>query len=85
MGALHGAYCIGCCAGLMLVLFALGVMSLLWMALVGAVILAEKTLPQGPAFARIVAVALVVLGVWVGASPASVPGLTEPAQMEMHS
>jgi predicted metal-binding membrane protein len=84
MGAEHGAYCIGCCAGLMLALFALGVMSLVWMAAVAAVILAEKTLPRGDRFARVVAVALVTLGVWVAASPASVPGLTEPAQMEMH-
>jgi predicted metal-binding membrane protein len=84
MGAMHGAYCIGCCAGLMLVLFALGVMSLVWMALVAAIILVEKTLPRGEAFARIVAVALLVLGVWVGVSPASVPGLTEPAPMDMH-
>src|ERR1051325_5618659 len=38
MGAEHGAYCVGCCWGLMIVLFALGVMSLFWMAVVGAVI-----------------------------------------------
>lgn len=82
MGAAHGAYCIGCCAGLMLVLFALGVMSLFWMAVVAAVILAEKTLPRGDSFARVVAVALVVLGVWVAVSPGSVPGLTEPMQMD---
>ena len=51
MGAGHGAYCIGCCAGLILVLFALGVMSLFWMAVVAAVILVEKTLPRGESFA----------------------------------
>ena len=34
MGAEHGAYCVGCCWGLMIVLFALGVMSLTWMAVV---------------------------------------------------
>ena len=83
-GGEHGVYCIGCCTGLMIVLFALGVMSLVWMAVVAAVILAEKTLPRGDTFARLAAVALVVLGVWVAASPASVPGLTEPARMEMH-
>jgi predicted metal-binding membrane protein len=41
----HGAYCVGCCAGLMLALFALGVMSLVWMAVVAAAILVEKLLP----------------------------------------
>jgi predicted metal-binding membrane protein len=85
MGVEHGAYCIGCCAGLMLVLFALGAMSLVWMAVVAGVILLEKTLPGGEAFARGVAVVLVALGLWVGASPASVPGLEQPGgRMEMH-
>ena len=45
MGMEHGAYCLGCCWGLMLALFALGVMSLFWMAVVGAVILVEKLAP----------------------------------------
>src|SRR5581483_4941645 len=47
MGVEHGAYCVGCCWGLMLVLFALGVMSLLWMAIVAALIFAQKVLPHG--------------------------------------
>ena len=83
MGVEHGGYCVGCCTGLMLVLFALGVMSLFWMAVVGAAILVEKALPGGESFARLLAVVLVALGVWVAASPASVPGLTQPAQMQM--
>jgi predicted metal-binding membrane protein len=83
-GTVHGAYCVGCCSGLMLALFALGVMSLLWMAVVAAVILVEKLLPRGEAFARVFATTLLVLGVWVAVSPGSVPGLTEPTQMQMH-
>jgi predicted metal-binding membrane protein len=83
LGVAHAGYCVGCCTGLMLVLFALGVMSLLWMALLAGAILAEKTLPGGESFARLLAVALVALGIWVAASPASVPGLTQPTQMEM--
>ena len=47
MGAEHGAYCVGCCWGLMLILFSLGVMSLVWMAIVAGVIFAEKVLPFG--------------------------------------
>jgi predicted metal-binding membrane protein len=82
-GCTHGGYCVGCCTGLMLALFALGVMSLFWMAVVAAAILVEKTLPGGEAFARLLAVVLVALGTWVASSPASVPGLKQPAQMQM--
>ena len=62
----------------MIVLFVLGVMSLLWMALVAAVIFAEKVLPYGAVLSRVFAVVLVAFGIWVGMSPGSVPGLTEP-------
>ena len=47
MGAKHGAWCVGCCWALMAALFALGVMSIAWMAFVAALIAAEKTLPWG--------------------------------------
>jgi hypothetical protein len=84
MGVEHGAVCVGCCLGLMLALFALGVMSLVWMGVVAVAILIEKALPGGEAFARALAVALVGLGIWVAASPGSVPGLTQPGAMRMH-
>src|SRR5207248_10381732 len=45
MGAVHGAWCVGCCWGLMAALFALGIMSLGWMAVVAGLIALEKTLP----------------------------------------
>jgi predicted metal-binding membrane protein len=76
----YGLDCIGCCFGLMAALFALGVMSLFWAAVVAGVIFAEKVLPHGARLSRVVALALVVLGVWVAVSPGSVPGLTEPDQ-----
>ena len=79
----HGAYCIGCCAGLMLALFALGVMSLVWMAGVTVAILAEKVLPAGEWVAHALAVVLVAGGVWVAAAPETVPGLTQPDKAEM--
>ena len=82
-GAAHGAYCVGCCIGLMLALFALGVMSLLWMAVVAAAILGEKALPGGRRFGHVLAAVLVALGLWVAVAPASVPGLGQPTQMEM--
>jgi predicted metal-binding membrane protein len=82
-GLRYGMDCVGCSGGLMVALFALGVMSLFWMAAVAAVIFAEKVLPEGRRLSRVFAIALVVLGVWVAASPSSVPMLTEPAPMEM--
>jgi predicted metal-binding membrane protein len=78
MGAEHGLFCVGCCWGLMVALFAVGVMSLFWMAVVAAVIFAEKVLPHGLRLARVFAVALVALGIWIAAAPGSVPGLTDP-------
>jgi predicted metal-binding membrane protein len=78
MGAEHGAYCVGCCWGLMLVLFALGVMSLLWMAIVAAVIFAEKVLPAGGRLSAPFAGLLVAAGVWLAVAPGSFPGLVQP-------
>ena len=78
MGIEHGAYCVGCCWGLMIVLFALGVMSILWMAVVAALIFAQKLLPRGERLVYSFAVAFVAAGVWIAAAPRSVPGLTQP-------
>jgi predicted metal-binding membrane protein len=78
MGVEHGAYCVGCCWGLMVALFVLGVMSLTWMAVVAAVIFAEKVTRFGARFSRVVALALVAVGIWVAVAPGSVPGLTQP-------
>jgi predicted metal-binding membrane protein len=47
LGARHGAFCVGCCWALMLVMFAAGVASLIWMALLTAVMIHEKTRPLG--------------------------------------
>jgi predicted metal-binding membrane protein len=62
----------------MAVLFVLGAMSLVWMALLAVVIFVEKVLPRGQRLATVFAVALVALGLWVALSPGTVPGLTEP-------
>jgi predicted metal-binding membrane protein len=77
-GIEHGRDCVVCSGALMAVLFVLGVMSLLWMAVVAGAILAEKVLPQGRRLVPALALALAVLGIWVAASPGSVPGLTQP-------
>jgi len=79
MGARHGAWCAGCCWALMAALFALGAMSLVWMAFVAALIAIEKTVIVGRrAVTGATAAILLVLGVAVIAAPASVPGLTIP-------
>jgi predicted metal-binding membrane protein len=65
MGTDHGAHCVGCCFGLMLVLFVLGLMSIVWMAAVAAVVFAEKVLPLGDRLPPAVAAALVAAGLWL--------------------
>jgi predicted metal-binding membrane protein len=80
MGIEHGGYCVGCCWGLMVALFALGVMSLAWMAMVAGVIFLEKVTRFGARFSRVVAFALIAAGVWVAVAPGSVPGLTDPSK-----
>jgi predicted metal-binding membrane protein len=45
MGLRHGVFCIGCCWLLMAVLFAVGIMNILWGAMITAFVLAEKVLP----------------------------------------
>jgi predicted metal-binding membrane protein len=62
MGAHHGAYCLGCCWALMTVLFAVGVMNLLWVAILGAVVLLEKVGPGGAVVARAGGVVMLVAG-----------------------
>jgi predicted metal-binding membrane protein len=78
LGARHGAWCVGCCWGLMAALFALGVMSLSWMAFVAALIALEKTLPWERAVTWGTAAVLLVLGVVLIAAPDAIPGLTTP-------
>jgi predicted metal-binding membrane protein len=78
VGIRHGGWCVGCCWGLMAALFALGVMSIGWMAFVAALIAAEKLLPWRVATSRAIALLLLVLGLSVAIKPASVPGLTLP-------
>jgi len=78
MGARHGAWCVGCCWALMASLFALGVMSVAWMAFVAALIAIEKTVPWRRAATWGTAAVLLVLGLLVLAAPDALPGLTIP-------
>ena len=63
LGALHGAYCVGCCWVLMALLFVGGVMNLVWIALLAILVLAEKAAPRGEWLGRAIGVLLVCWGV----------------------
>jgi predicted metal-binding membrane protein len=78
MGSRHAGWCLGCCWALMAALFALGVMSLTWMAFVAALIALEKTIPWRRAATWGTAAVLLVLAIAVLAAPQSVPGLVVP-------
>ncbi|MGZ5056087.1 MAG: DUF2182 domain-containing protein [Methylobacter sp.] len=64
MGLKHGAYCIGCCWAQMLLMFVVGVMNLLGMALITLLVLLEKTLPlQAKLICNVVGVILIAWGI----------------------
>jgi predicted metal-binding membrane protein len=85
MGARSGGWCIGCSWALMAALFALGVMSLTWMALVAVLIAFEKTGPRPYAAKLATAGVLAALAVGVLAAPQQVPGLVVPGGGGMHA
>jgi predicted metal-binding membrane protein len=78
MGTRNAAWCVGCCWALMAALFALGVMSVTWMAFVAALIALEKMLPWRRVATWGTALVLVVLAVALLAAPHSVPALVVP-------
>ena len=82
MGVEQGAWCVGCCWALMASLFALGVMSLAWMAFVAALIALEKLAPWRVAANRAIAVGLLAVGLGLALAPSAVPGLTVPGSPE---
>ena len=73
-----GLYCVGSSVGLMVVLLALGVMSVMWMAVVAVLVLAQKLLPPAAWVDVPVAIAIVALGIVAAIAPSSIPGLTLP-------
>jgi predicted metal-binding membrane protein len=79
MGSNNGAWCVGCCWALMASLFALGVMSVSWMAVIAALIAVEKTLPWRRIATYGTTTVLLGLGVLLLAAPQALPALTIPA------
>jgi predicted metal-binding membrane protein len=70
-----GVYCVGSSIGLMVMLLALGAMSIAWMGVVAAVIFGQKLLPPRASIDVAFAVAIVVTGIFVAVAPSSIPGL----------
>jgi predicted metal-binding membrane protein len=70
-----GLCCTASSIGLMLMLVALGVMSLIWMSVIAVLVLAQKLLPAKAAVDVPLALAIVGLGIWIVLAPSSVPGL----------
>jgi len=62
MGVSHGLYCLGCCWALMALLFAVGVMNLAWVAVIAALVFAEKLLPRGLWIGRVAGVLMLAFG-----------------------
>jgi predicted metal-binding membrane protein len=83
MGARHGVWCVGCCWALMASLFALGVMSVVWMALVAGLIAFEKLIPSRRVATYGTAALLLVLGVLMLVAPDVIPALTIPGAGSM--
>ena len=84
VGTHHGAYCLGCCWSLMVILIAVGVMNVAAMAGLAAVVLTEKISPAGPAIGKLAgaaALALAVATIWL---PWLAPGLHAAPPMMMN-
>jgi len=75
-GASHGAYCVGCCWALMLLLVIVGLMNLVWMVALAVVFFAEKNWRYGAVLSRAVGVILVFLGVAVALVPSLLPRIS---------
>ena len=65
MGLEHGLFCVGCCWALMGLLFVLGAMNLVWMAILTTLVALEKLSARGSFFRRGTGVLLAIWGLWV--------------------
>jgi predicted metal-binding membrane protein len=68
LGASHGAFCVGCCWALMLLMFVVGTANIGWMLALGAVMAAEKNLASGRRLAAPIGAALLLAALWVAVS-----------------
>jgi predicted metal-binding membrane protein len=77
-GFAFGLYCVGSSIGLMLMLVALGLMSVTWMSVIAVLAVAQKLLPAKAVIDVPLALAIIGLGVLIVIAPATVPGLIPP-------
>jgi predicted metal-binding membrane protein len=77
-GLEFGLCCVGSSIALMLMLVALGVMTVIWMSVIAVIVLAQKLLPPKSAIDVPLALAIAGLGILIIIAPSSVPGLTPP-------
>ena len=82
-GIYHGGFCVGCCWSLMIVLVAVGVMNLVWMAAIAFVIFLEKVTPYGRKTAVGVGVGLMSFAIVMLWLPGLVPALQQAPMMDM--
>ena len=68
MGFEHGVYCVGCCSLLMALLFAVGVMNLLWVAAIALFVMGEKLLPRGETVGKVAGIALLAFAAYLAYS-----------------
>ena len=73
MGMDHGAYCLGCCWGLMLVLFVVGIMNIAWMGILALVIFIEKISKHGVVISKVMGGLLILLGLVMAIRPGIIP------------
>jgi predicted metal-binding membrane protein len=76
-GFRFGFYCVGSSIGLMVLFLAVGVMSVTWMAVVAALVVAQKLLPPRAALDVPLALAIVGLGILILVEPSAIPGLSQ--------
>ena len=71
MGFHHGLFCVGCCWALMLILFAVGVMNMLWVILITLFVLVEKIVPVSPKYIRSISGLSLIIwgGYWLSLYP----------------
>jgi predicted metal-binding membrane protein len=65
LGLVHGLFCVGCCWGMMLLLFVAGVMNLAWVALLAAMVLAEKLAPPAWHMNRVIGGLMLAGALWL--------------------
>ncbi len=82
MGFRHGAICVACCWALMAVMFAVGAMNLIWMAILTIMMFAEKVFPNGKRLALPIATVLFVMGFWLALFPQSAPFVSVPGSLD---